>query len=104
LRRYIRESPVDEDTALMDDIVEVGIGGHYLARKSTRAHARSEVWRPEVFQRGTFEEHRAPGRSLLEEAVARARHLLATHEVAPLSDDAEREIEAVIANRKAARP
>ncbi len=64
LRRYLREDPIDETTALMDDILEVGIGGHFLARRSTRAYSRSEVWRPQVFQRGTFEEYRRAGRSL----------------------------------------
>ena len=104
LRRYIRESPIDESTALVDDIVEVGIGGHFLARKSTRAFSRSEIWRPEVFQRGSFEEHRGPGHSLIEEAVARARHLLATHEVAPLDDAANAAIDAIVARHEAARP
>jgi hypothetical protein len=36
--------------------------------------------------------------------VARARDLLATHEVAPLSEDAEREIDAVVAAHERARP
>ena len=74
LRRYLREDTVDETTALMDDILEVGIGGHFLGRKSTRAYSRSEVWRPQVFQRGTFEEF--AGRPLAEEAAARAREIL----------------------------
>ena len=104
IRRYVREDIIDDETALMDDIREVGIGGHYLARKSTRRYSRSEIWRPQVFQRGSYEEYQAPGRSLLEEAVARARELLATHEVAPLSDDAEREIDAVVAAHERARP
>jgi len=103
LRRYVRETVIDDSTALMDDIRAVGIGGHYLARKSTRQHSRTEIWRPQVFQRGSFEEHQAPGRSLLEEAVARAHELLASHEVAPLSDDAERTIDAVVARHEAAR-
>jgi trimethylamine---corrinoid protein Co-methyltransferase len=102
LRRYIRESPVDETTALVDDIVEVGIGGHYLGRRSTRTHARTEIWRPALFARGGGEAG-APKASLLERAVARAHELLATHEVTPLSDDAEREIEAILAAH-AARP
>ena len=97
LRRYLRESPIDETTALMDDILEVGIGGHYLGRRSTRAHARHEVWRPAVFQRGTFEEAAGPGRSLLEQAVARAERLLAEHEPLPLDEAAERELDAIVA-------
>ena len=94
LRRYLREDAIDETTALMDDILDVGIGGHFLGRKSTRAFSRSEVWRPQAFQRGTFEEF--AGRPLVHEAAARAREILAVHEVEPLSDDADRHVDEVI--------
>jgi trimethylamine---corrinoid protein Co-methyltransferase len=95
LRRYLREDPIDETTALMDDILEVGIGGHFLGRKSTRAHSRSEVWRPRAFRKGTFEE--SAGRPLAAEAAERAREIIATHEVPPLPEDAELHIDSVIA-------
>jgi trimethylamine--corrinoid protein Co-methyltransferase len=95
LRRYLREEPIDETTALMDDILEVGIGGHFLGRRSTRQHSRSEVWRPRAFQRGTFEEF--IGRPLAHEAAARAREILKTHEVPPLDAAADRHIDDVIA-------
>jgi len=94
LRRYLREDPINETTALMDDILEVGIGGHFLGRRSTRRFSRSEVWRPQVFQRGTFEEF--IGRPLVQEAAARARDILAEHEVPPLPEDAERHIDGVV--------
>jgi trimethylamine--corrinoid protein Co-methyltransferase len=100
LRRYLREDPIDETTALMDDILDVGIGGHYLGRRSTRAYSRTEVWRPAAFRRGTFEEFQ--GRPLARDAADRARELLATHEVAPLPDDADRHIDEVIAGWRAA--
>ncbi len=102
LRRYLRESPIDEAAALVDDILEVGIGGHYLGRRSTRAFARSEVWRPALFARSGAEAA-SHGESLLERAVARANELLATHEVTPLGEGAEREIEAVLAAYAARR-
>jgi trimethylamine--corrinoid protein Co-methyltransferase len=95
LRRYLREDPVDETTALMDDILEVGTGGHFLGRRTTRQHARTEVWRPQAFQRGTFEEF--VGRPLAHEAAARAREILESHEVPPLDEDADRHIDDVIA-------
>jgi len=95
LRRYRRDDPVDEAHALIDDIRDVGIGGHFLGRKSTRQFGRSEVWRPAVFRRGTFEESK--GKSLVEAAVERAHAVLAAHEPAPLPDDVERHIDAVIA-------
>ena len=95
LRRYLRDDPIDETTALMDDILEVGIGGHFLGRKSTRTHSRSEVWRPRAFRKGTFEEF--GGRPLAAEAAERAREIIATHEVPPLPEDVERHIDSVIA-------
>ena len=36
LRRLVREDPIDATRALIDDIAAVGIGGHYLGRRSTR--------------------------------------------------------------------
>ncbi len=111
LRRYIRESPIDETTALIDDIIEVGIGGHYLGRRSTREHARSEVWRPAVFARGAAATAglastaaAGPASAVLARAVERAEQLLATHEVAPLDEAAEREIAAVLVAHEARRP
>ena len=96
LRRFCREEPIDAAKALMDDIVEVGIGGHYLGRKSTRRLLRSgELWQPAVFQRGPFEEYRT--RSLVRDAVERAQELLRTHEVPPLDDATRREVQAIIA-------
>ena len=95
LRRYLREDPIDETTALMDDIFEVGIGGHFLGRRSTRQHSRSEVWRPRAFRKGTFEEF--AGRPLAAEAAERAREIIATHEVPPLPEDVEKHIDDVIA-------
>ena len=95
LRRYLREDPVDEARALIDDIREVGIGGHYLGRRSTRAFARTEVWRPSVFQRGTFEEF--AGTTLVQTAVERAHAAIAAYQPPVLPDDADRHIDEVIA-------
>jgi trimethylamine:corrinoid methyltransferase-like protein len=47
-------------------------------------------------RRGTFEA--SQGRSLIQDALQRARELLAAHEVVPLPDDVERHIDEVIAD------
>ena len=94
LQRYRRPEVIDEAHALLDDIKAVGIGGHFLGRKSTRQFGRTEVWRPAVFQRGTFDEFRE--RPLVEQAVERANEVLAAYEPRPLSDEAERHIDEVI--------
>jgi trimethylamine--corrinoid protein Co-methyltransferase len=96
LRRYVREDPIDEAHALIEDIKAVGIGGHFLGRKSTRRFGRSEVWRPALFQRGTFEEFR--GAPLVEQAVARAHEAIAGYEPPPLPDAADAHIDEVISS------
>jgi trimethylamine:corrinoid methyltransferase-like protein len=96
IRRLVREERIDASTALMDDIREVGIGGHYLGRKSTRAfHRAGELWEPEIFQRKPFDAY--AGRSLHGEAIERAEHLIATHEVPPFADGVEAHVAEVIA-------
>ena len=102
IRRYLREDPVDHTKALMDDIIGVGIGGHYLGRRSTRTFSRTEIWRPASFQRGTFEEFK--DKPLVQQAVERAHELLATHEVEPLPDDVQQHIDGVIERWNATRP
>jgi trimethylamine---corrinoid protein Co-methyltransferase len=95
IRRFCRPEPIDAAKALMDDIVEVGIGGHYLGRRSTRTLARAgELWRPALFRRGPWEEFAA--RPLAADAAQRARELIASHEVPPLADDARAEARRII--------
>jgi trimethylamine--corrinoid protein Co-methyltransferase len=95
IKRFLRDDSVDVTTALTDDIRRVGVGGHFLAERSTRSLMRGgELWTPRVFQRAPFESYR--GRSLVQDAADEARELLRTHEVPPLPDDVAAEIDAVI--------
>ncbi len=95
LKRLVRDEVVSEAEALVDDLVEVGIGGHYLGRRSTRERSRrGEPWRPRVWQRQAWEQHE--GRRLVAEAAAVADELLATHRVPPLRDDVTRAVDGVI--------
>jgi trimethylamine--corrinoid protein Co-methyltransferase len=95
IKRFAREDQIDASTALTGDIAAVGVGGHFLAAKSTRQFCRTgELWRPRVFQREPFETY--AGRSLAQDAAEQARELLATHAVLPLADDVVLEIDRVI--------
>ncbi len=94
VRRLLGERLVDRTTTLVDDVIAVGPGGHFLSRRSTRAAAHSgQVWEPAVFRRG-----RAQGdpRSLVSEAAARATEILRSHEPLPLDDAVAHEVEDVI--------
>ena len=90
--RQVSFGPAD---SLIDDIRAVGPGGHYMGRRSTREHAH-DAWQPSVLRRGTFEASR--GRTVVQDALERARELLATHEVKPLPDDVDRHIDRIIAS------
>ena len=102
IRRYLRDDPIDEAAALLDDILAVGIGGHYLGRRSTRHLARTAIWQPRVFRRGSPAEGGA--RSVVQAAAARAEELLATHTAPPLPPGAEERIDEVLAAWAARRP
>jgi trimethylamine:corrinoid methyltransferase-like protein len=78
-----------------------GTSGHFLGAKSTRAFSRAgELWQPQLFQRQPFEAY--ADRPLLDEAIERSEHLMATHEVAPLGDDVEAHVAEVIRRHAAA--
>ena len=95
VKREMQGPRFDAASCLVDDIRAVGPGGHYLGRRSTRQRAR-DVWQPSIMRRGTYEASR--GRTLIQDALDRARELLRTHEVVPLPDDVERHIDEVIAD------
>ncbi len=95
LKRLLRDEPVDEAHALAADLREVGIGGHFLACRSTRRFTRAgELWQPRLWQRGPVEPH--AGDALVRAAREQALELLQAHEVPPLPDDVADEVEAVI--------
>ena len=100
LQRFMNGVPLDEGTALLDDIAAVGPGGHFLGRDSTRARARSgELFEPRVFQRGRCEDH--VDTELTQDAAARAREILAEHQVEPLPEDVDGLIDAAIKTYRA---
>jgi trimethylamine---corrinoid protein Co-methyltransferase len=95
IERFMRDEPVDDVSALMDDLVEVGIGGHFLARRSTRQRARAgELWNASLWQRGPFEQYAST--SLVRDAWDRAHELIEKNDVPPLPEDVGRHVERLI--------
>ncbi len=86
IERFLRDDPIDEARALIDDLVEVGIGGHFLARKSTRRMLRAgELWQPALWRREPFDQY--GGRTIVQDAWERAQQLIAANDVPPLPED-----------------
>ena len=95
LHRVLGGVRADDEAALLEDIAEVGPGGHYLGRDSTRARARSgELFEPRAFRRGRLESRLDT--ALATDAAERARTILAEHVVLPLPDEARRAADAII--------
>ena len=102
IRRLVREDPVDASTALFEDIRDVGIGGHYLAAKSTRRFYRAgELWQPKTYRRAPFETY--AGSTLVREAQARAEEIIAADLKTPVADDVLAAADAVIARYRATK-
>jgi trimethylamine---corrinoid protein Co-methyltransferase len=106
LKRLLRDDPVDEARALSTDLRDVGIGGHFLAARSTRQFMRAgELWQPRLWQSAG-----RPSRTSATTSCARpakqALELLRTHEVPPFPDDVAEAVDDVIERyaRPSARP
>jgi trimethylamine---corrinoid protein Co-methyltransferase len=101
VRRYLDAVSTDAAATLVDDIIAVGPGGHFLTRRSTREAARSGLlWEPRVLRRGR--DSRGP-RALVHEAADRAGGILEHHRATPLDEDVVRYIEGVIDSYRATR-
>jgi len=60
------------DEALSLDLVDrVGPGGHFLEEEHTLKHFRKEVWYPELFHRGLYEQWKADGSSTFRDCAHR---------------------------------
>ena len=76
-RAVAARRPHRQRARLTDDILEVGIGGHFLSRAARGSMSSAgELWYPGLWRRGTFEQH--AGTSLVEDAWERAQELIRT--------------------------
>jgi len=96
-RRARQGVAVDDDKLLEDVIHRVGPGGHCLTESSTvQALRDGEMYISQLGWHDSFEAWEAAGRpTLLEEAREKAEQILATHQVLPLDEDVERELERI---------
>jgi trimethylamine--corrinoid protein Co-methyltransferase len=88
---------ISADDLAVEAIGEVGPGGNFLAEDHTLAHMR-ELWRPRLFDRGTWEGWEAAGRpGPRARARERVRALLEAHEVPSLPDGVPEELDRIVA-------
>jgi trimethylamine--corrinoid protein Co-methyltransferase len=95
IERFLRDDPIDEARSLVDDIIKVGVGGHFLGCKSTRQFQRAgELWQPHLWHRGTFDQY--VGTPLVKDAWDRAHQLIEENDVPPLPEDVQRHVSKLI--------
>ena len=87
----------DEDKWLEDVTHRVGPGGNFLSEPSTlRAFREGELYVSQLGWHHTFEAWKAAGKpTLLEEVREQVEQILATHQVLPLGEDVERELDRI---------
>jgi trimethylamine--corrinoid protein Co-methyltransferase len=99
VHRIVRGFSVDEDSLAVDVIGKVMNGSHnYIAERHSVKYLRSgEILFPELGERRTFAEWDRTGRNgLAENAQAEAERLLAEHQVPPLEDTQESELDKIM--------
>ena len=96
-RRARQGIAVDDDKWLEDVIHRVGPGGNFLTESSTvKALREGEMYISKLGWHDSFEAWEAAGRpTVLEEACEKVGEILATHQVLPLDEDVERELDRI---------
>lgn len=95
-RRFMEGVRIDEESLALGPIADVGPGGEFLSHAHSMAHWR-EFWLPQVFDRQRLAPWEEQGSKDLN---ARLREktlaIMSSHQVSPLPESVEREIEAVL--------
>ena len=85
ITRMAHGDVVTPESALIEDILAVGIGGQFVTRPSSRRDGGSELWRPATWSREPTSGRTAG--DLVREAAARAEDLIAASQTAPLPEE-----------------
>ncbi|MCL4303792.1 MAG: trimethylamine methyltransferase family protein [Anaerolineae bacterium] len=100
-RRFAAGVRLDDEALAVGAVHEVGPGGEFMSHPHTLAHWR-ELWLPHVFDRQRLDPWQERG---AKDVNARLRELTVTmmdeHEVDPLPDAVEAELEAILRGAKA---
>jgi trimethylamine--corrinoid protein Co-methyltransferase len=96
VKAYLNGVTIDEESLAVAEIAAVGPGGTHLGRRYSRRHLR-DFFRPRLISQDSFESWQAAGAaSLLDRAAKRTRELRAAERAYQPSDDALRELDAIV--------
>jgi trimethylamine--corrinoid protein Co-methyltransferase len=102
VKRLLRGIEVTPETLATQVINEVGPGGHFLMTEHTLEHFKKEFWSPRLLDRRNWQEWQADGSPSLGDRVqASLANILDQHQPVPLAPEAQREIDAILAEAEA---
>jgi trimethylamine--corrinoid protein Co-methyltransferase len=88
---------VTEETLALDVIEEVGHAGNYLECMHTLLHWREEQYLPDLLDRQGYDSWVAAGsKDLVDRARGRALELMRSHQVPPLAEEQDRELDRIL--------
>lgn len=100
VRRFLAAYQITDVTLALDVIRDVGPSGHFLQQPHTLDHYKDDVWRPELFNRQSYEGwSKAGGRPIADALRQRAKDILEKHEAPSLSARQTAAMDAVLARR-----
>ena len=99
IRGVKREVVFDDDHFAIDLIEEVGPGGNFLRSPHTLKNMRSELFMPSKEKSELYDMYRAISdqKAVVEQARQRVKKILSEHKPEPIDGDAERAIDAIMA-------
>jgi trimethylamine--corrinoid protein Co-methyltransferase len=100
VRKFIKGYNFSEEMFLMDDIKQVGPGGHFLYQSSTFAHCRDELRDVYVSDRGNWQDWVAGGSlTVAEVACEKWQQILKDYETPAIDESLDKELCAFIEKR-----
>jgi trimethylamine--corrinoid protein Co-methyltransferase len=94
----MRQVDFSDEAIGISELEEVGPGGTFIDRVHTASHFRKELWMPRLLDRDYYQAWLDGGATSMEDRCReRRRDLLAGHQVEPLADDLQRELDRIVA-------
>jgi trimethylamine--corrinoid protein Co-methyltransferase len=95
--RIVKGIEITEDTLMLDEIHEVGPGGHFMDTEQTLSRFR-DFWYPDLLDRGRREQWLGAGAPTLGQRLnARVKEIVKGHRPKPLDPDRKRRLQEILA-------
>jgi trimethylamine--corrinoid protein Co-methyltransferase len=101
LRRFEDGYSLDDDAFALDLLREVDPGGHFLNKRHTLDHSKSDFLRPEMYVHDSYDNWENDGsKAAFQSAHERVERLLDGFERPPMAEDTERDLETYVETRR----